>query len=259
MAVRLLPPAAAPLWALVLAAPAQAADANQIVTKALELSRHSEHNVREFAYTQHVIKRSENKVESSETFAVESVEGEPLPRLIARHGKPLSADEAARVRDRYDAAVRERRNESPAARKRRLARYERVVALGKAALPAPAIADAVGVDRRTVRWWLRAGHFPERKPPTRRRRRPLDTFAAYIAQRHDAGLENATALCAELRALGYGGSVGAVRTYLADRRVARPYALELAGTRLAFGWAYAGFSEGLDKCDSAGGHGSSPE
>lgn len=41
-----------------------------------------------------------------------------------------------------------------------------------------------------------------------------------------------------------------------DRRVARPYALELAGTRLAFGWAYAGFSEGLDteiRLDTIGG------
>ena len=31
-----------------------------------------------------------------------------------------------------------------------------------------------------------------------------------------------------------------------DERVSRPYALELFGRRLAFGWAYAGRSEGLD-------------
>jgi transposase len=121
--------------------------------------------------------------------------------------------------------------ESAERRARRLARYEQVVALGRAGLPATAIADAVGLDRRTVRRWLRAGRSPERERLSRPRRRPLDAFAAFIAQRHDAGLENATALCAELRDLGYGGSVGAVRAHLADRRVARlPAALEREGT-----------------------------
>lgn len=41
-----------------------------------------------------------------------------------------------------------------------------------------------------------------------------------------------------------------------DRRVSRPYALDLYGRRLAFGWTYAGRSEGLDtevRLDTVGG------
>ncbi len=41
-----------------------------------------------------------------------------------------------------------------------------------------------------------------------------------------------------------------------DRRVSRPYALDLYGRRLAFGWTYAGRSEGLDteiRLDTLGG------
>ena len=41
-----------------------------------------------------------------------------------------------------------------------------------------------------------------------------------------------------------------------DERVSRPYALDLYGKRLAFGWTYAGRSEGLDteiRLDTLGG------
>jgi transposase len=116
-----------------------------------------------------------------------------------------------------------REQESLERQARRRARYEQVVALSAAGLSADTIAETVGLDHRTVRWWLTAGHFPQRKPPSRRRR-PLDAYARYIAPRHEGGLENATVLCQELRAMGYAGSVAAVRTYvtdLADRRAAR--------------------------------------
>jgi hypothetical protein len=88
-------------------------------------------------------------------------------------------------------------------------------------MPAKSIVALTGLHQRTVRWWIRAGHFPERKPLTRRRWRPLDDYAAHITKRHDEGLENAVELCAELRDLGYAGSVAAVRSYLAERRMRR--------------------------------------
>lgn len=46
------------------------------------------------------------------------------------------------------------------------------------------------------------------------------------------------------------------RVSCTDRRVSRPYALDLYGRRLAFGWTYAGRSEGLDtelRLDTLGG------
>lgn len=49
------------------------------------------------------------------------------------------------------------------------------------------------------------------------------------------------------------------RLHCTDRRVSRPYALDLYGRRLAFGWTYAGNREGLDtmiRMDTiGGGHG----
>ena len=87
------------------------------------MSRQAEGLLREYAYTQQTIKRTHQQT-TSETFAVEPVEGEPLTRLVSRNGKPLPQDEMQRARAKFDAATRERRNESPAARQRRIAKYE---------------------------------------------------------------------------------------------------------------------------------------
>jgi transposase len=83
------------------------------------------------------------------------------------------------------------------------------------------IAQELGLTRGTVARWLAAGQFPERaqRPP---QPRVLDRFRADILARYDAGLDDATALLRELRALGFTGSYQAVRRDLARLRATRP-------------------------------------
>ena len=52
-------------------------------------------------------------------------------------------------------------------RQRRLEHYEQVVALFQAGHSQAAISRTLGLQRKTIRRWLRRGQFPERKPPHR--------------------------------------------------------------------------------------------
>src|ERR1051325_11075352 len=67
-----------------------------------------------------------------------------------------------------------------------------------------AIARALGMERKTIRRWLRSGQFPERKPPHRRPPK-VNEFAAYLQQRWDEGCHNAAQLYREIREKGYLG------------------------------------------------------
>ena len=87
-------------------------------------------------------------------------------------------------------------------RQRRLERYEQVVSMVNSGQSQAAIARALGMERKTVRRWLRAGQFPERKPPHRRPPK-VNEFAEYLQQRWDEGCHNAAQLYREIREKGY--------------------------------------------------------
>jgi transposase len=89
-------------------------------------------------------------------------------------------------------------------RQRRLERYEQVVSMVNSGQSQAAIARALGMERKTVRRWLRAGQFPERKPPHRRPPK-VNEFAEYLQQRWDEGCHNAAQLYREIREKGYLG------------------------------------------------------
>jgi transposase len=78
-------------------------------------------------------------------------------------------------------------------RQRHLERYEEVVALFKSGHSQAAISRALGIQRKTVRRWLRRGQFPERKPPHRPPPK-VNEFGAYLEQRWNEGCHNATLL-----------------------------------------------------------------
>ena len=111
--------------------------------------------------------------------------------LTCRHVSGLPANRPGPTRAEQQAAER---------RARRLARYEAVVALRAQGRSRLAIAQEVGLDRRTVSTWLAAGAFPRESlwpPPVRTATEP---FAAEIAARYAAGEDNAAAiLCQYLR------------------------------------------------------------
>jgi len=64
-------------------------------------------------------------------------------------------------------------------RQRRCERYQAVLDLFKKGYSQKAISRELGLQRKTIRRWLRAGQFPERKPPVRRPPK-VHEFADYL-------------------------------------------------------------------------------
>ncbi len=94
--------------------------------------------------------------------------------------------------------------ESAARRERRRGRYEAVLRLHRQGYTQRAIAERVGLSRKTVRKYLEADAFPEQK---QRRVAPgqLVPYLSYLRQRWDEGCHNATQLWRELQEQGYRG------------------------------------------------------
>lgn len=106
-------------------------------------------------------------------------------------------------------------------RDRRLQRYERVVELHRSGYSQSAISAEMGIQRKTVRRWLRAGQFPERKAPIGRKSQVRE-FHEYIRQRWDEGCHNATRLFQEIQVRGYRGGRQMVSHYVSCWRTKPP-------------------------------------
>ena len=94
------------------------------------------------------------------------------------------------------------------------------------------IARELGVDRKTVRRWLRVGGWQPRRP--RLRRRAIEQFTEFIAQRGPEVGWNGVVLHRELVGLGFSGSYQQVQRYLKPHRAQRKWA-ELATVRFETG------------------------
>ena len=102
-------------------------------------------------------------------------------------------------------------------RQRRLDRYEQVTKLRQQGYSNMAISRELSLSVKTVRRWLRADQFPERKPPSGRRKKVAE-YAAYLDQRWKEGCHNSTQLFAEIRKRGYKGSRQMVTSYVCSWR-----------------------------------------
>jgi transposase len=103
---------------------------------------------------------------------------------------------------------------------RRQARYEEAAQLRARGLALRRIAASLGVERKTVRRWLRAGRASLwRKPP---RPTALDPHREYLERRWAEGCRNAAQLWRELVQQGFRGNPRAVRAWAGQRRKAEP-------------------------------------
>lgn len=102
-------------------------------------------------------------------------------------------------------------------RQRRLERYERVTDLHSRGFSQLAISRELSISVKTVRRWLRADQFPERKPPSGRRKKVAE-FADYLDDRWKQGCHNSAQLFTEIRARGYKGSRQMVSAFVASWR-----------------------------------------
>ena len=109
------------------------------------------------------------------------------------------------------------------AQQRREARFEEAVRLREQGMTIRGIARALGVGRKTVRRWLRAGHAPTWRHANRGRS-ILDPFRDYLETRWAAGCRNGTGLWREIRERGFTGQSGIVRQWAARQRRRNPAA-----------------------------------
>jgi transposase len=103
------------------------------------------------------------------------------------------------------------------AQERRDARFAEVARLRGQGLSQKAIARTLGMGRKTVRRWLRAGQAPTWRHADRGTS-ILDPYRAYLEERWQAGCRNAAALWRDLKAQGYPGQPGVVRAWATRRR-----------------------------------------
>ncbi|MGH3096052.1 MAG: ISL3 family transposase [Streptosporangiales bacterium] len=100
-------------------------------------------------------------------------------------------------------------------------RYTTVQHLAAQGCSISAMARQLGLDRHTVRRFARADNLDELLAKTTSRGALLDEFKPYLHRRFNAGVTDAAALCTEIRAEGYRGSVQTVRRYLRPFRGTR--------------------------------------
>ena len=104
---------------------------------------------------------------------------------------------------------RERKKEN---HERRLASYEAVMTQLRQGLTQVEAARRTGVSVRTIRRWIYAQGFPERKTAPRRTR--VDSHEQYLCQRWREGCHNATRLWQELRERNFRGQAASVRNWI---------------------------------------------
>lgn len=103
-------------------------------------------------------------------------------------------------------------------RKRRYARYKKVMRLYRKAVSIRSIAKVMKMSRMTVYKYVQADCFPERAA-SRPRGGALNKYLCYIHRRWAEGCENATQIWRELAEQGYKGEEAMVRRYVGRLRV----------------------------------------
>jgi transposase len=100
-------------------------------------------------------------------------------------------------------------------RERRLARYEAVMEQLRQGASQREIARSCVLGRQTVRRWISARRFPERRPSSHST--TVDQHQGYLEQRWQQGCHNAAQLWRELREQGFAGQSRIVRDWIRKR------------------------------------------
>jgi transposase len=101
-------------------------------------------------------------------------------------------------------------------RERRLARYETVMAQARQGTSRREIARNCGLGRQTVRRWISARSFPERRPSNHSS--TLDQHQDFLERCWQQGCHNAAQLWRELREQGFNGQSRTVRDWIKKHR-----------------------------------------
>lgn len=108
-------------------------------------------------------------------------------------------------------------NRKDARRQHRLDRYNKVIEMFGSGMSQAEICRGTGMEKKTVRRFLRTGAFPERaaSPP---RTKQVEEFREYLLDRWSKGCHNATQLWREIKGKGYQGGRSMVAQYSSKLR-----------------------------------------
>ncbi|MBP2295261.1 transposase [Azospirillum rugosum] len=109
----------------------------------------------------------------------------------------------------------------------RKARFDEVMALHGQGWPMKRIARTLGVNRKTVRAWVRAGELPVWSQ--RDRGSAVDLHAVYLRQRWGEGCHNAARLWQEIQERGFRGQLRTVQRWVHRLRDASPTSIGAVG------------------------------
>lgn len=123
---------------------------------------------------------------------------------------------------------------SEASRQRRQAHYEEAARLRATGASLTRIGAELGVERKTVRRWLRLGHAPTWNHLPRGSM--LDPYIELLQRRWAEGCRNAAQLWRELVALGFKGRQNIVYRWAGECRRAEPKADTSAGSSPTSNW-----------------------
>jgi transposase len=112
-----------------------------------------------------------------------------------------------------------------ARRAQRVAQYEQVWTYHRQGWTLDAIAEQVGLSRRTVQRYLQSPTFPERQPRHSRDRSLLDPYKATLLAAWNSGCRNGWHLFRTIRSQGFRGQYGIVALYVRRMRQAQGVAL----------------------------------
>ena len=123
---------------------------------------------------------------------------------------------------------------SEASHQCRQALYEEAARLHAAGASITRIAAELGVERKTVRRWLRLGHAPTWQQAPRDSM--LTPYLDFVQRRWAEGCRNAAQLWRELVALGFRGRQNIVRRWAGERRRTEPETATSTGSAAAPNW-----------------------
>jgi transposase len=155
------------------------------------------------------------------TSAVERVL-EQKPSALAKAIPPATPEPPQPQTDSTPAAKSRREQNREDRRQHRVDRYNEVVALYHKGMSQQEISRTLHMERKTIRRFLRAGHFPERAKP-RRKPPSVNAFQEYLNRRWSEGCHNATKLWHEIQAQGYAGGRSTMARFV--------FALRTKGTK----------------------------
>ncbi len=116
----------------------------------------------------------------------------------------------------------------------RQTRYEEAARLHATGVSITRIAAELGIERKTVRRWLRLGHAPRwRQAP---RDNMLTPYLDFVRRRWAEGCRNAAQIWRELVALGFKGRQNIVRRWAGECRRTEPETVSSAGSVGAPNW-----------------------